>query len=555
MLPSPAVSRRQKALFALILVVGGALRVTGLRWGLPLSPSDGYHLPYYPDEKGQTLAGLSQMNPRRLDFNPEVAHNEGTLFYYVLATVELSAAAAGYVKLAPAEHYYAHPVELSHMLIVARAVAAFFGVAAIAAMFWLVLPVAGAPGALFASGLLAVAPTAVLSSHFGRPHTLLEFLLTLTFGFAVRLHATRNLRYLWLGAVAVGILASARYPLGVSFLLLAVAYVLPTPRPPWRQSLRNLGKAAAISLGVLLVTCPYLILDPRSVLRGQQRVRLWSRAPDVDLATETYLRFVFNGDAALTLPVLLFCALGVVYLLKSERRWARLLLIWPALYVPLLYVSPSARDAARWLEPLLPVLFTAAGLLFASLWSSAQTRTSALKRLSAGASALIFVAPAIASGTLAANLSERDPRLVLRDWLKVNIPAGTEIGVGNYTDVYGVGLNVHMGSHKVLMTNEQAFILPPVPEAHDVPLLLAKQPEWYFVADGHFARLPGVPYRNAMSDKKYELLFGPNSDYEVVRVFEHKRRVPTFMSFRTVATVEEFVVAPRIFVLRRKRAG
>lgn len=545
---SLAMSRRAIGLsLGMIVVIGGALRFVGIGWGLSQGAVDGYHLPYHPDEATMTFTALRQMNPRALDFNPEIAHSEGTLFYYILAVTEVAASATGHVRLMDAAYYQEHPDQLSRVVIVGRAISALAGLAAVLAMIWLGSELGGAAVGLVAGLLMAVTPIEVLSSHFARPHTLLDALLILLFVFAWRYRRDGNFRDLWVGAVLVGLLSSTRYPMALSFCALVTAEI--ARKQAWPVVLRRLAVGGAIALGTLLITCPYLLLDPASVMAGQKRVSHWSGLPKFDeMAAELYLRLVVVPDAAITLPIAIVSVAGLAFLVKRRMPAGLFMAPWFVIYSLLTVVSPAGREAARWMQPVLPVLLIAAAFLIVHLGRTYAGKWGyALK----GALALTIMYPLCVSLSHAVALRARDPRLEARDWIARNLPSGATIAIGRAPDGFGVGVNSHL-RHRILVTNEDYQPYPPIPAERDVPRLDLERPRWYLVADWQFEKYPGLSYRRAMSEAKFQRLFGPQAHYEVAAVFARPLSAFMLPLPGRIRVAEEYIVAPRVYLLRRR---
>lgn len=544
--PSP---RTVVALVAIVLVAA-TLRFVGQGWGLVERDSDVYQVPAHPDETTLTLAALSQMDLGRRDFNPEIGHMDGTFFYYVLAATEVAASKLGLVHIAGTDYYHEHPKALSRFMRIARTLPALFGIATVLVLFAFARRAAGDAAGLAAAAVVAVAPISVLSGHFARPHALIDFFLSCVLGAAYVYRSTGERRWLFTAAVAVGLLASTRYPMVLVSVVLAVAEFTRASRPSLRASIGALARAAAIVLTVWIVTCPYLVLDPASVLEGMRRTSGWSAPPDWSrLGMEIELRTLHVGDAALTLPLYLAALASTVVVLLRRRDVAVIVFPWLAIYGSMLFLSPFARDAARWMQPLLPVLATAFGVVFADLLRSTS---SPARRIGLVVACVALFVPAVGRSIAFADLLRgRDPRLEARAYVETHIPHGTPIGIGRTPDILALGMRTRAG-YPIVTTNRLYQELPPVPAERDVPLLLTEAPEWFMVADTQFQRLPRVGYRRSMSEEKYQLLFGPDSPYEVVKVFAPARRVPWLPMGREARVIEECVVAPTVYLLRRR---
>ena len=81
-------------LFA-IMTLAIALRLTGLTWGIPTATMP--HVPFHPDE-AWAMSVMNEVDPAKLDFNPEEAHREGAFSYHLWTATALLLGATGSIE-------------------------------------------------------------------------------------------------------------------------------------------------------------------------------------------------------------------------------------------------------------------------------------------------------------------------------------------------------------------------------------------------------------------------------------------------------------------------
>ena len=385
---------RRRSLLALagLLALAAALRIPGLRYGLPfplLNPDEESIVP-----RAWELVHGGGLDPGWYDYP--------SLLLELLAVFQVPFDAPSYGA--------------------ARAVAAALGIGGVAAAWWLGRSAYGWSAGLLAGAACAVATVHVVYSHMAVTDVLLTTLVTLSLVLLV----TGRLE--WAG-VAAGLAASAKYP-GV---LVAVPIVL----VGWRQW-RRLALAAGGALLAFALTSPFVLVHPGRAWDDISRVQRLARAgwlgfeddpPSVlafaDRLWEALGPFLLVGVAGLALA--LWELVVEQHKRRSEARakpprqavadgareelvleqhkladlaLASFAVVWFAQLLPL--------DAHfdRYVLPLVPVLGALAGRL---------------PRLAPVALALLLV-PLWWSVEEVRELTRTDTRVVAHTWIEENVP-------------------------------------------------------------------------------------------------------------------------------------
>jgi 4-amino-4-deoxy-L-arabinose transferase-like glycosyltransferase len=347
-----------------ILALAAALRLTGIRYGLP-----------YP-----------LLNPDEASIVPrawEMTHGGGLdpgWYDYPTLLIEL---------LSPVQALFDEPSYLA-----GRIVAVLLGVCGVAAAAWLGRVAYGTAGALAAAAATAVATTHVAYSRMAVTD------VAMTLGITIALALALSGRLEWAG-LAVGLAASAKYP-GA----LAGVAVVAAGFGAWRR----LGVAAALAGAAFVVTSPFVLIHADDAWDDLSRVQRLARAG--------WLGFEDDGSAPLAFadrlwealgPALLVAAAGIALALFRRTRADLVLGGFAAVWAVSLLPADAHFD--RYVLPLIPVLGAFAG------------RVPALLPVALVALTL----PLAWSIGDSADLTRTDTRVTAAGWIERNVAPGASV--------------------------------------------------------------------------------------------------------------------------------
>jgi 4-amino-4-deoxy-L-arabinose transferase-like glycosyltransferase len=318
----------------------------------------------------------------------------------------------------------------------ARGVAAALGIAGVAAAWWLGRSAYGPVAGLVAGAATAVATAHVLYSHMAVTDVLLTTLVT------VSLALLLGGRLEWAG-VAAGLAASAKYP----GILVAVPILL-VGWGAWRRLAVAAGGAAL----AFFLTSPFVVLHPGAAWEDIDRVQRLGRAGWLGFEHDppTPLAFADRLWDALG-PFLIAALAGLALALRelvlfqhkrsrrggetasasrSPRRERTLVLeqhkvdLALASFALLWFAQLLTLDAHfdRYVLPLVPVLGALAGRL---------------PRRVLAVGSLLLVVPFAWSVAEVRELTRTDTRVVARDWILRNVPAGALVAAESSTPPLG----------------------------------------------------------------------------------------------------------------------
>jgi hypothetical protein len=392
-----------------LFVAAFVLRIVGFKTGLPYV--------YNADENSHFVPraiGMFGHSP-----NPDYFINPPAFTYvvYALFTVRWGTD--------PATIGGAFAADPTTAFALARAASAFLGALAVS-----LTAIAAARlfddrrvGAL-AGALLAVAFLPSHYSHFAlNDAPTLAPLAAALVGIAGIYRTGRTREYV-LAGLGLGVAIATKYTAGIVLVtLVAAAFASPVAH----ARVRNLAFALALMCAGFVAANPYALLDWSAFRDGleKQTETAGEEGGKLGLANTsgwTYYLGTFTWGLG-WLPSL-FALGGAGALIARRRRLA--LLLAPAPVLLFLYLGQQSRFFARWMLPIYPILcMLAAYAVIALAQRFGRRATLAMAALSA----LVLLQGLVFTVHNDLVLAKADSRLLARDWMVQNIPAGSKIVV------------------------------------------------------------------------------------------------------------------------------
>jgi 4-amino-4-deoxy-L-arabinose transferase-like glycosyltransferase len=347
-----------------ILVLAAALRLVGIRYGLPyafLNPDEASIVP-----RAFAIGHGHGLDPHWYDYPSGLM--------YLLAPLEALVHSPSYG--------------------LARGVAVVLGLASVAATWWLGGRAYGRRAAVVGAAAVAVATTDVAYSRMAVTD------VPLTLGVTCALALMLAGRLEWAGLV-VGLSAAVKYPGAIALVPLAVA--------GFRQW-RRLAVSALLALGGFAVGTPYVLIHAHAAWRSISHVNRLARAGWLGFEHDppTPIAYVDRLWQAVG-PLLVLAAAGLAVALWRRRRADLVLVSFAVAYW--LTLMPQRAHFDRYVLPLVPVL----GVLAARV-----PRTAPL--------ALVLLAVPLAwSIGDARGLTRTDTRVVAIPELEHALPTGASV--------------------------------------------------------------------------------------------------------------------------------
>jgi 4-amino-4-deoxy-L-arabinose transferase-like glycosyltransferase len=303
-------------ILALVLVGAAALRLVGVRYGLPNAAL------LNPDEQLVVPRAWAMTHGAGLDPNP--FFEWPSLFFYVQAPFQAWQDAPSYLT--------------------ARVVGVVIGLAGVASAWWLGERSYG----VLAGGVAAVA-TAVAGVHVAYSRmAVTDVLLTTLVTVALGLLVTRRFE---LAGLAIGAATAAKWPGALLLVPLAVA--------AWGQW-RRVAYAGGLALAGFVVASPFAIVHLGTAASDLWRSLSRARAGSLGADDGSFSAVAFSADLWDALgPALVVALIGLAVAVARRDRADRVLVSFVAVYFLALLPLDSHFD--RYVLPLVPVLGVLAG--------------------------------------------------------------------------------------------------------------------------------------------------------------------------------------------------
>lgn len=404
------MSGRAAWLLAAILLVGLALRVWGLAFGLP-------NISCRPDEStlvNRALAiGAGDPNPHFFNYP--------SLHFYLLAAVYGAYYIAGFMggifeNTAIFEAQFLKDPSVFYLI--GRGLGALMGIASVGVLYSIGTRLGGVLVGLASALFLSCCFLHVRDSHFLTVDIPATFYLLVSILFSLRYMEGRAVRNLIVGAIFLGLSASTKYNLGLfAGVLLIAAYQK-------NDSLRANGGRLCWVVGVMaaafIAGSPYVLLDFATFWRDLSYERLhFARGHEADLGRGWWYHLGFTLPLGLGWPLFVAALAGI-----GRWIWRPHGAEWPLLLGVVVYFAVAGSGKVvfmRYMLPLLPLLCLAAGGVVVALGRS--TRGVVVL-------ALLMVAPTVwSSWHHSILLAQTDTRVLAARWIEQQVPEGSRIGL------------------------------------------------------------------------------------------------------------------------------
>ena len=421
----------QNSVLVVILLLSLALNLVGITWGLP---NEDIFVSYEADEL-VFLNALRNMDPARLDLNPDNLRI-GSGVPYMLAVGIVLAAALGQVTITGSSEYYLANIEQwARMYLIGRLIS----VVAVTLSAWVMYLILREllrerPGWVPLAGafLTATMPGMVQYAHFLSYSAPVVLWVGLSFYLLLRLMQNGRTRFYVLSGLVIGSGIAVRYTaaLLVPFLLLAHVFRFGHWRGAFRRGgLRQLLGGYLCIPAAFVAFMPYALLDWRSFI--SQMVWGLRYATPLHIAWSTRLTNLWTGflPAGLGWGLYLLSIMSLLWLGITQRHHRDRLLILLWLLPSLLVANLAAVPTVGRLLPILYVLVVPATLFLAATWCWAAAQSAMWPRWIAVGIGMVVGLITLGKGIQHDTFFLTDTvRADASDWIQANILAGETIG-------------------------------------------------------------------------------------------------------------------------------
>jgi hypothetical protein len=501
---------------------------------------------YHPDEY-QVFKSLSNMNPRKLDFDPG-NYIYPSLHTYLVGAAVGACALVGAVRLETALDYYLdHPDELGRMYLVGRALSLVAAAAALV-LVWVVGEKMGRGTGLLALALLAAMPALGIHAHNLTRNTSAALAIVLFFICCRKVVETGAARWYDIAGGAAGLCVAFQYFAVALWVLVPLAALLRLRRSDdtTRSALTGVLVSLVVMAAVFCLTCPYH-------LRNADQFLADFRSETVHVGGGVVARLASLGwathlprmmPALLTWPMTVAIGLGVVVALvrRQPDDWLllALLVVWAGI------VGYDGRVYSRYYVPILPVmaLLGARGLM--AIWEATRRvlRIGWARALVGIAVLGAVLGPAWALTWAWSRLYSRENvRTLAGEWIASRVPKGARIGVTKWPWQFEMP-PIDPGKYRLVVLEDLAR-----GSAHDLERLWQEKPDYFVTSSIQFGTIPYEGEQQNEIRRFWHFVLTSGSLYRIVGEF----RVPHPILGADLSGYPEDMryVNPVIYVLER----
>jgi 4-amino-4-deoxy-L-arabinose transferase-like glycosyltransferase len=422
-------SKKTVILLVLIVLAGLGVRFYGLGWGLP------YH--FHSDEF------LLAANAEKLRTAPSVSQlikNEPKFLLYPPVLMFLN---IGLVSASTLFHPFSHsdPASLRFFYLLARGIAAGFGLATVFMLYLLGLRFYSRAVGLLAAFFLAFTVLHVRDSHFFCTDVPMTFFLVLIFYLCADIVEKKKQKIYLLTGIVTGIAIATKQTaiLGIPVILTAHLMSLWKGRgnslhERWlalrsTASLKKLAIVFIVTAIVFLIANPFVVMNPGKFLDMSRRTFDFVKG-----ANQPQWTFQFTGATigywftnllcyGMGPALEILCMLGVLWALWKRKWTDGLVLLFLAIYFG--SIGFGYMKFIRYAIPLLPFLCLLGARMVVELYEIAKTKALRIAVLIG----TILVGSLSVFYTLAyLNIYKQDDvRIQASRWIHENIPQGAVV--------------------------------------------------------------------------------------------------------------------------------
>ncbi len=457
-----------RLLVTIVVALGLGLRLWGITWSLP----DQRHpiTTYHPDELVNLHAAEeADLAHGKLDIG---FYNYGAFYFYLVSVVETAAHAyhiiptTATVEIKTDGQAESQPdkqaaesaailrrqaPEQAGKFLVGRILTALMGAGTVLVLYGLGSCLYDRRIGLLAALFYAVAPLAVVHSHFLTVDVPSTLFVTLALSWGALILRRPSWRQIVLGGVWCGLAAATKYTAGLCIVGPVTAVWLTAAASAGTDRgllLRNAGVMTGILLAcatcVFLVACPGIWVNSDAFTSAvQYELFEHARAGHGNLFVNTGPGWWFHLHSSLRhglgLPLLTLAVLGVIHAAARHCKADIVLLVF--LIVAYASTSFSAVRFARYLIPLFPAL-----CLLAASASLAPFSRSSARFIAMAFGAIAGLYCLLTSAALSRAMAAEDPRDRVADALIAKVRPGASIGFAHIPWFYSPPLSPSWGA-------------------------------------------------------------------------------------------------------------
>lgn len=481
---------------------------------------------YHPDESN-FIKAISNMEPRKLDFNPRYLYY-GALYIYFFAFAVCIGFFTGFIELTrDISLYFIYPNEIAKFYLIGRFISVVFGTLTVYVTYLIARKLYNEKAGLLSALALSTTPILVINSHFISTDVTASFFVCLTFLFSIRILDSSKWKWYILAGISAGLTAQTKYNAGAVILIVPIAGLLKEWKGKKELILCWFRKKVFISylcaLGTFgLLLSPFIFLTPGKFIEcfSAGMFRTSPSIPNFLNNLLFFLRAFYNG---MGFSIFIISILGFIFAILRKEKKDILLVFWITLnYLALAIMSPIYDRHMRYTVIILPFVVIIASQFIISI----KTK----KILGYLLILLMFLPSLLYSLGYNRIFMVENIRTTTGKWIAQNIFAGSSIGLRRYPWQYQ--------TPPINQKKYQLFITGETPEK-TVKSLERQKPNYFIISNAEY--LDNFHIWN-------ELLIGKG--YELHKEFSNPPRVFNIPFNSTPSSDDYIYFYPKILIYK-----
>lgn len=459
----------------------------------------------YGADESQFIQSLSNMNPKKFDFNPHYFWY-GCLYFWFLGAFVGIAYLIGYVKLSyDLLFFYFHPEEMAKFYITGRMVSVVFALLTVLFVFLIAKKIYGEKRGLISALFLAITPFFVISNHYISPDVTEVFFIAVTFFISLKILESNANKWYILGGIFAGLAGSAKYPGILIILIIPLSHFL-KGEYKWKNILRCLFCKHVIlsyvfALLSFIITSFYCFTSYKEVIVCIQGVK---GGGDIFSGILYYLRALYHGVGW---PLLTTSFFGFFFSFYKRKKGEMLMIFW--IIISFLFFALSSKRLDKYIFVIAP---------FLSIFAARALDIPFNKHLKNTVLFLVLGATFLFTLGYIRIFVEENVRTTAGKWIALNIPKGTKIGLERDPyqfeippiNQYKYNLCFAKNVAEIKKQNPQYFIISEIEYRFRVPQLLDNIKNSGFEIEKEFFNPPkffNVPFNSKNPSQDYLSLY------------------------------------------------
>lgn len=417
-------SKKTILFFIFIMMLGLALRLIGITWGIPRG--ERYFQSFHPDEIGN-LNSIHNTNAEYYkDYQKQWYYNKGTGMWFLWANVIYTGQSIG---LLPTSHdityYQEHPRELGNLYLAGRLVTVFCSIVSLVAIFGLGSALFSRDIGLLAALFLAILPAEVVNAHYMKTDVPAMMWALLAMLGVISCRRNGRIELSWglisVSGICFGMAITAKYSMII--LALPLLIMLIDIKKPFLKKNLPLIMVFLIAATTFALLSDMVLHRTEFIAGLKEQLRVQSHPPTG--SGSWFYDFYLVLSKGLAIEAFILPMIIAFTILTRNRQWRRLgfLLSWAVLgLIPLF----KGWLLVRYTVPLAPLIaLTGAIFLIQAAEMFEEHRTLALILICLCLSA----EPLLHTGCKLYQMTQKDMRLVAVEEIEKLITPGERIGL------------------------------------------------------------------------------------------------------------------------------